>query len=124
MRKYLIILLIISLFILDWLALDDITSGYEPDFTGEYIIHAAVSVVGGYLFIQKSYVFLYNLQRKTMKSILSLNYHIHHDFVGLLMIFLGFLINPLWIQIIIAGMGLGLLIHHIQTEGIKLVTKF
>ena|SRR3989344_4586749 len=124
MRKYLIIISIIFLFILDWLALDDITTGNEPDFTNEYIIHAVASVVGGYLIIRKIYVFLYNFQRKIVKSISPVKYHIHHDLVGLLMISLAFLISPLWIQITVAGIGFGLIIHHAQSEGFKFVTKY
>jgi hypothetical protein len=124
MRKYSPVILLLILFILDWFALNNITAGNEPDLTTEYIIHTITSVIVGYLVTKKTYVFFYNLQKAAVKSFFSLKYHIHHDFVGLLLVVLGFLITPLWLQITIAGVGVGLIIHHTQTEGFKLITKF
>jgi hypothetical protein len=125
MRKYLPVILIPALFVLDWLALDDITTGNEPDLTAEYIIHTFASVVIGYVVIQKTYVFLYHLQKNVVtKSVIPFKYHVHHDFIGLLMIIFGFFITPAWLQITFTGIGLGLIIHHVQTEGFRLVTKF
>ena len=110
---------------LDWLALDNITTGNEPDLTAEYIIHMLASVVIGYIIIQKTYVFLFNLERNVItKSIIPFKYHVHHDFIGLLMIVSSFLITPPWLQITFAGIGFGLIIHHVQTEGFKFITKF
>src|SRR3989304_5887616 len=124
MRKYLIIISIIFLFILDWLALDDITTGNEPDFTNEYIIHAVASVVGGYLIIRKIYVFLYNFQRKIVKPISPVKYHIHHDLVGLLMISLAFLISYYSGLIAVAKILLRLLTAFDSIEMINFVTKY
>ncbi len=38
MKKKLLIGLVAIVFILDWLALDDITTGNEPNYVGEYAI--------------------------------------------------------------------------------------
>jgi len=38
MKKVLFVTLILITLALDWAALDDITTGREPDFTAEYII--------------------------------------------------------------------------------------
>jgi hypothetical protein len=124
MKKYLTTILLLVLFVLDWLALDDITTGNESDLTAEYIIHTITSIVIGYLVIQKTYVFLYKLQKNAVKSFLPFKYHVHHDFAGLLMIICGLLITPPWLQITIAGAGVGLIVHHVQTEGFRFITKF
>lgn len=36
MKRYILILTAVILLILDWLALDDITTGNEPNYFGEY----------------------------------------------------------------------------------------
>lgn len=36
MKKTVLIAIILGILILDWLALDDITTGNEPDYFGEY----------------------------------------------------------------------------------------
>lgn len=38
MRKFLLIISFVVLILLDWAALDDITTGNEPSFVGEYAI--------------------------------------------------------------------------------------
>lgn len=38
MKKYLLWALIIDLLALDWMALDDITTGNEPSYVGEWIV--------------------------------------------------------------------------------------
>ena len=124
MKKYLIVTFVIALLILDLLALDDITSGNESNLTGEYIFHALVSVVIGYFIISKSCGYLYNLQRKIIKSNLSINYHIHHDFIGLVLIFFALFLSPFWLQITISGVGVGLILHHAITDGFKFITKY
>lgn len=56
MNKKLLIGIVILFLILDFLALDDITTGTEPDFTGEYlilIISAFVFAVAAYLLFKK-----------------------------------------------------------------------
>lgn len=43
MKKILMVLAVIALLVLDFLALDDITTGSEPDYAGEYLM-LAVSI--------------------------------------------------------------------------------
>lgn len=47
MKKYGWVLIVVMLLMLDWAALDDITTGTEPDFYGEYAILIISVVVWG-----------------------------------------------------------------------------
>lgn len=52
MKKFLLIGLIVIFLLLDWAALDDITTGNEPSFFGEYLmltVSIPVLVFSGYL---------------------------------------------------------------------------
>ncbi|MFH1186889.1 MAG: hypothetical protein V1697_01800 [Candidatus Levyibacteriota bacterium] len=40
MKKIILIISILVIFILDWVALDDITTGNQPNFSGEYLFLA------------------------------------------------------------------------------------
>ncbi len=54
MKRFLVWICILVLLLLDWAALDDITTGNEPDYYGEYavlVISAVVYGVLGYLYI-------------------------------------------------------------------------
>jgi len=51
MKKICLWLLIIVLLILDWLALDDITTGNEPNYSGEYAILIGSLVILVFLWI-------------------------------------------------------------------------
>jgi len=53
MKKSLLRAFVIGLLILDWLALDDITTGSEPDYFGEWTIIAASVVIFGLLLSKK-----------------------------------------------------------------------
>jgi len=44
-EKWLRRLLVMGLLLLDWAALDDITTGNEPDYWGEYLVLAVSGVV-------------------------------------------------------------------------------
>ena len=57
-KKGIILILIISLLLLDYAALDDITTGNEPDYIGEYL----TLVVSGVIFA--GFLFWYLKQRK------------------------------------------------------------
>ena len=48
MKKIIIGVIIATLLLLDWAALDDITTGNEPDYKGEYLtlIFSAIVFVG------------------------------------------------------------------------------
>lgn len=49
MKKVLLWGIILVFLALDWAALDDITTGKEPDFTGEYLILLVSAVFFGFL---------------------------------------------------------------------------
>ncbi len=49
MKKILLRLLVVGLLVLDWLALDDITTGNEPNYIGEWSVLAGSVVVFGVL---------------------------------------------------------------------------
>ena len=54
MKKWLIRLLVAGLLILDWLALDDITTGNEPNYVGEWsVIAVSVVVFGTLIWLRK-----------------------------------------------------------------------
>lgn len=56
MRKIILTGIVLITLILDWAALDDITTGNEPDFFGEYlilIISIPVIIFAVYLFLKK-----------------------------------------------------------------------
>ena len=48
-KKILLRLLVVGLLVLDWLALDDITTGNEPNYIGEWSVLAGSVVVFGVL---------------------------------------------------------------------------
>jgi hypothetical protein len=77
----------------------------------------------GYVIGKKLSPALLNLQNKIRRVAKIKKYRIHHDLGGLLLIALSIILTPPWLQGIVAGLGLGLLIHHITTEGIELITK-
>lgn len=55
MRKKLIQLFIVIMLLLDFAALDDITTGHEPDYLGEY----AILIISAVIFFYIGYKYLY-----------------------------------------------------------------
>ncbi|OGM84497.1 hypothetical protein A2376_03300 [Candidatus Woesebacteria bacterium RIFOXYB1_FULL_47_31] len=53
MKKYLLATFVIGLLILDWLALDDITTGSEPNYDGEWAILIVSAAIFGFLIFKK-----------------------------------------------------------------------
>ncbi len=53
MKKWLTRLVVVGLLILDWLALDDITTGDEPNFVGEWLVIWLSLIVFGWLIWHK-----------------------------------------------------------------------
>ncbi|HBL52372.1 MAG: hypothetical protein A3D24_03985 [Candidatus Blackburnbacteria bacterium RIFCSPHIGHO2_02_FULL_39_13] len=45
MRKYVVALLVGMILVLDWAALDDITTGNEPNHAGEYAVLALSALI-------------------------------------------------------------------------------
>jgi len=45
-------LFIVGLLLLDWAALDDITTGNEPDYIGEYLMLGVSLVIFSYLLVK------------------------------------------------------------------------
>ena len=61
MKKLLVSLFIFAVLALDWVALDDITTGIEPNYTGEYLILILSLLIFGFM----EYYFY---KRKDIKS--------------------------------------------------------
>lgn len=53
MKKYLLTIFVIGILILDWLALDDITTGNEPNYVGEWATLFVSSAIFGFLIYTK-----------------------------------------------------------------------
>lgn len=68
---------------------------------------------------------LFSIQKKIEKVANIRRFHLHHDLCGLLLMATSFLtmVPTLSIKVAFFGLGLGLLTHHLTTEGLKLITK-
>ncbi len=50
-KRILLISIVLILLVLDWFALDDITTGNEPNYYGEYAVLAVSVIVFGLIFL-------------------------------------------------------------------------
>lgn len=66
---------------------------------------------------------LFKLQKKLERFAKIKNFHIHHDLVGILLVLFALILPFASLKVTLAGLGIGLFIHHINTEGFKFVTK-
>jgi hypothetical protein len=82
-----------------------------------------VFVIFGILIGLKMSKFLFKTQRKMMKQMKLSKYQIHHDFIGLVLIIFSLILRPVWLGVAITGLGFGMLMHHLFTEGFQLITK-
>jgi hypothetical protein len=82
-----------------------------------------IFAIFGYIIGKKLSPALLNLQNRFRRAVNIKKYRIHHDLGGLLLIALSIILTPPWLQSVTAGLGLGLFIHHITTEGFELITK-
>jgi hypothetical protein len=122
-KKISITILVLVLLLLDFAALDDITTGNEPALIEEYLTLFLTFPIFGYLL---GTFWLY-LIKKTDKKITRLvhfkGYHFHHSSLGVLMVFLAFFIYPPWLKIVVGGPGVGIFIHHVVTDRLVFITK-
>ena len=86
------------------------------------MIYFIIFTVIGYVIGKLESRDLFRLQKKMFKIGKIKKVHIHHDMVGLLLIFGSLIIRPYWLGASISGVGFGMLIHHITTEGFKFIT--
>lgn len=89
----------------------------------KYLSLGIVFTILGYLIGYKFSLTLFNLENKIKKLINIKRFHVHHDFVGLSLVLASILLANLLLQVTVAGIGLGLFIHHTTTEGFKFITK-
>lgn len=81
------------------------------------------STILGYIVGIKLSPFLLRLQNKIRKKVKIKKYRIHHDLGGLILILIS-LFSPIFVVgVIFSGLGFGLFIEHLVTEGIKLISK-
>lgn len=66
---------------------------------------------------------LFKLQKKIERKAKIKKFHIHHDAVGLSLAILAMLLPFISLKVTLAALGIGLFIHHINTEGLKLLTR-
>lgn len=123
MKRAGITIFIIILLLLTFTALDDITAGNEPSLTGEYLTLLLIFPIFGYL-LGNFWLFLAHKFKKDLTQFTRLRgYHFHHSMLGLLMIISSFFLYPPWFRVIVAGLGVGIFIHHTVTEGLIFITK-
>ena len=71
MKKKLLFGFIVVLLLLDWAALDDVTTGNEPNLTGEYLMIVVsiplLSAIGYFLLRERSFVHFSNFLSKFSK---------------------------------------------------------
>jgi hypothetical protein len=89
----------------------------------EYIFIAILSTILGYIFAAKTSTAMLRFQNKIRKQTGIKKYRIHHDLGGILIILVALLLPNLSIKIAVAGFGLGILINHLSTKGLELITK-
>jgi hypothetical protein len=77
----------------------------------------------GYIIGEKLSPAFFNLEKSIKRLIHVKRYHIHHDFVGLLLVLLSTLVSSIWVKTTLAGFGLGLFIQHIKADGLRLITR-
>jgi hypothetical protein len=88
-----------------------------------YLLSLIVSVVFGYFFGRASSPAMYHLQIRLKRLIKIRKYHLHHDLGGLIIIAFSQFSPSIWARIMFTGIGIGLFIHHVITDGLKLITK-
>jgi hypothetical protein len=91
--------------------------------TLKYLSIGIIFTVFGYILGMKLMPIMLNLQNKIKRMANIRKYHIHHDLGGIFLMIVALTLSPLWLQIAVMGLGLGLFIHHITTDGIRLITK-
>jgi hypothetical protein len=87
------------------------------------MIYLAIFTIVGFLIGRFESRNLFKLQKRTERIANIKNFHLHHDLVGILLILISLVIRPFWLGASISGVGFGLFIHHLTTEGLKLITK-
>jgi hypothetical protein len=122
-KKSLLLLLLVGLVLLDFAALDDITTGNEPNLTSEYLILTLTIPIFSYYFTQLITLSAFKIQRNIIKLTPLKEYHIHHSMVGLIIMLCANLTDIVWHQVLLVGFGLGMFIHHTVTEGLIFITK-
>jgi hypothetical protein len=122
-KKSLLLLLLVGLVLLDFAALDDITTGNEPNLTSEYLILTLTIPILSYYFTQLITLSAFKIQRNIIKLTPLKEYHIHHSMVGLIIMLCANLTDIVWHQVLLVGFGLGMFIHHTVTEGLIFITK-
>ena len=116
-----IIFVILTILLLDFAALDDITTGNEPNFYGEYLIIFASFVFFGYLIGKDWQINAYKLQKRITQNTFLKHYHIHHTLIGIILVLAGLLLKSHWAGTIITGFGLGLFLHGIISNGLHFI---
>jgi len=122
-KKTVVFTFIFMLLILDFTALDDITTGNEPSFVGEYLTLFLTFPIFGYM-LGMFWLFLAHKFKKSITQFTRFKgYHLHHSTLGILMIISALFLYPPWFGVVVAGLGVGIFIHHTATEGLVFITK-
>ena len=122
MKKVLLVITIVTILLLDWAALDDITTGNEPNYLGEYATIFTSFAIFGYLFGRSWHRKAFKLQKKISRNTILKKYHFHHSLTGLILFLIGIFLKPSWLGVILAGLGAGLFLHHLLSEGLNLIS--
>ncbi len=92
-------------------------------YLGEHIMIYMTGIVLGYFLGKKWQHKAYRLQKRIAQNTFLKNYHIHHTFIGLFVFLFGLLLKPLWVEIVICGIGSGLFVHGSLNNGLFFITK-
>lgn len=122
-RRNTTIAVVTAALLLSWAALDDITTGNEPDYLGEYIIISLLAPAYGYLLGNLWLYIAHKFKEGVTRYTHFAGYHLHHSSLGIFLVLAGFILTVPWLRILTAGVGAGIFIHHLKTEGLIFITK-
>lgn len=87
------------------------------------LILPTIFIVIGYLIGAIYASRLFKLEKRLGRLAKIKKYHLHHDLVGILLVLFALILPFASLKVTLAGLGIGLFIHHINAEGLKLLTK-
>jgi len=92
--------------------------------TVEYLVLGLSFTFLGYVAMTKFSLACYKAEKKVWRLVRFKKIHIHHDLGGLIIMFLGLTIQNIIIEIIVTGLGFGVFLNHMLTDGFKFITKY
>ncbi|KKR11698.1 MAG: hypothetical protein UT39_C0004G0057 [Candidatus Woesebacteria bacterium GW2011_GWA1_39_21] len=88
-----------------------------------YLLTLSLGVILGFITGKMWSNTFYKLQKMITHKTFLKNYHIHHSLGGLIISLLAVIILNNWLETIIVGLGIGMLIEHTISNGFVFLTK-